>query len=330
LGNDVNYALETLEDDLGMGRIWNVVRSLVGWAKLQRSILASWINKQDDARFRLFINIFLMANVQPSSVFFNGKKRTIERGEVWTTLEELASCSKNLNIFKVKRFLMKLEKAQTIKVESCKDGTIITLLNYSEHQDRDFESATIPQDEMQDNRNMTRNNNATIPQIYKEVRSKNKEEELDISLQNSENPEPVIEAEVVEETTRPAVKSKASEADFLLAEKWAAHAHEVQPWAEQDVAKFADGIRRVRKSIGLSDEEMAAVFEWIRKDEFWRDKALSPGNLLNRSKPNSPRKIDHILQQFKKQWDKAKAVHEWIHSDTDEIDYSKYAGEVKC
>lgn len=109
--------------------------------------------------------------------------------------------------------------------------------------------------------------------------------------------------------------SRGTAEDRRLAERWHAHALSHQPWLKHSIEKFSEGVARLKRSVGLTDDEAIALFEFIAKDEFWRDKALSPASLLKKSSRNDMRKVDNILSQMKKGWSKMKDLNEWINSD---------------
>lgn len=95
-------------------------------------------------------------------------------------------------------------------------------------------------------------------------------------------------------------KPKFSDQDLIIAGDWLLYAQEVMPWQKSwTTEKFAEGIARVRKSLDLNQDGLLAVLKFVREDEFWRDKACSPGALMNRSDRNGQRKIDNILVKMK-------------------------------
>jgi hypothetical protein len=298
-----------------------------GYIKWYRTIDDSWIGKDGYAR-AIWSWILEKVNWQESKIRFNGKIVKLKPGSMVTSASEIAA---NIGFTRrvVEERLKLLEDDKTIDQihsNNGRVGRIITIRNYKKWNP-DKHSAEHEESTASDTERST-----VSSTLNEELRIK-KEEIKDISPENFENPEPVIEAEYVSEETKPATRrqatAKITEGDILLAEKWAAHTQGIQTWAKIDLAKFEEGISHVRRNIGLTDEEMAALFEWIRKDSFWHNKALSPKNLMNRTKKDGPRKIDYILQGFKEQWDKARAFQEWVTDDSDEIDYTKYAPEVK-
>lgn len=92
---------------------------------------------------------------------------------------------------------------------------------------------------------------------------------------------------------------KASPSDLALAERWKAHALAVLPKLKADVGKWAESIRLMREKDGLSEQEVAEVFDFVRQDDFWRPNAISPQSLRGRSK-NGLRKIENVLVAMRK------------------------------
>lgn len=93
---------------------------------------------------------------------------------------------------------------------------------------------------------------------------------------------------------------KYSTADRSLAEDWVAYASEIRSSGKHDVEKFADAIRKAKKRAKLNDDEMRLVFEFIRQDDFWCDKAFSPCGLTKASKSNGEPKIANIVAAMKR------------------------------
>ena len=90
-----------------------------------------------------------------------------------------------------------------------------------------------------------------------------------------------------------------------LAEIWLKWAHEKMPWSKEkfSVDKFYDALITIRNTTDLSADGLRAIFDFIRKDLFWKDQVVSPKSLLTASK-NGLRKIDNVLLKFKKEYDK--------------------------
>lgn len=114
---------------------------------------------------------------------------------------------------------------------------------------------------------------------------------------------------------------KEKSSDEHLADAWLSYARSEMPWdrspAGWTTENFARDIAKVKTATGLTDAGMAALLEFVRADEFWRDKALSPGSLLKRSERNGQRKIDNILLRMKPKESKTdRALREYAQDTT--------------
>jgi hypothetical protein len=113
-------------------------------------------------------------------------------------------------------------------------------------------------------------------------------------------PSPNGEAPLSSSDQSSVIKDKTTDFQKALALEWIEHAKKHQPWNEKrfKVEKYADGIRRIQNSIKVSDEHMTEMLRWIKQDQFWCDKAISPMSLLSKSK-NGLRKLDNVLTAMK-------------------------------
>lgn len=97
-------------------------------------------------------------------------------------------------------------------------------------------------------------------------------------------------------TLTPALKKKSkppNDFDAQLAGGWADHARAVIPSIKVNAPAWAKAIRDLRVLDGLSESEIAATLDWIKRDDFWRQNAVSPVGLRKPSR-NGLRKIDNI------------------------------------
>lgn len=74
------------------------------------------------------------ANYKRTTIRFNGGYKTLQRGQLWTSIRELANTWK-WGVHKVMRFLELLEKNEMIRRVSNVDGTLLTIEKYSDYQD---------------------------------------------------------------------------------------------------------------------------------------------------------------------------------------------------
>jgi len=91
-----------------------------------------------------------------------------------------------------------------------------------------------------------------------------------------------------------------------LAEEWREFAIEKKPWMKDrsSIASFYVGLMKVQNAIKLNNQNMNVsglreIFMFIRNDNFWKDQALSPNQLLTPSR-NGVRKVDNILLSINK------------------------------
>lgn len=119
-------------------------------------------------------------------------------------------------------------------------------------------------------------------------------------------------------TRTKAPKAVASEGDLSLGEEWFKYAHEVMEWQTAfSPDKFAGDIAKVKKATNLNDDGIRAVLSFVAKDDFWRNKAVSPIGLLKKNQ-GGVRKIDTILSQMKPKEDATdRALREFANSTHD-------------
>lgn len=90
-----------------------------------------------------------------------------------------------------------------------------------------------------------------------------------------------------------------SKFDLDLGRRWADLAKQELPHLKPEVADYADAIRLLR-SDGFSHEQLERIFKFIRDDNFWRDKALSPRRLRTKKRDSELRKIDTLIASMKR------------------------------
>jgi hypothetical protein len=100
-------------------------------------------------------------------------------------------------------------------------------------------------------------------------------------------------------------KSSAQQIDpswLELGSKWLNFSSSIMPngtsqYKDWNTESFAKQIRKVAEHLGRDAAFMELVLEFIRKDDFWRANAISPGTLMKISK-NGMRKIDNITAKM--------------------------------
>jgi len=85
------------------------------------------------------------------------------------------------------------------------------------------------------------------------------------------------------------------------AEKWHEWSSRKMPWMKEKITaeKFYNELIKIQSTVDLNDQGIDALFDFIKNDQFWSQNAISPMNLISKSK-NGLRKIDNILLQMKK------------------------------
>jgi hypothetical protein len=64
--------------------------------------------------------------------------------------------------------------------------------------------------------------------------------------------------------------------------------------------KFYSALMKAKKTLEMTSEQIEAMYDWIKKDSFWSEHAISPSSLLTDSR-NGIKKIDNILSQMRNQ-----------------------------
>ncbi len=107
-----------------------------GWILLYRSIRDSWIwdHKPYDPA-RAWIDLILDANHEEGKVYAHANLIKVERGQDWVSVRTLADrwgWSRN----KVVKFLRTLEEDGMVHINRTPYGTLLTLINYGDFQNR--------------------------------------------------------------------------------------------------------------------------------------------------------------------------------------------------
>lgn len=117
-----------------------------GWIKIYRKALLGDIYS-DYGRGGLFTVLVGLANIQPGMVCWRGKPRKVARGEIVTSIKELAELG-SVDRRAVDRHLNYLTLRGTLSVEKSPEGAIITINNFDEYQSHDADSAKRLQNDM--------------------------------------------------------------------------------------------------------------------------------------------------------------------------------------
>ncbi len=110
-----------------------------GWIKVYRASILGDIGSSY-IRQGLFDALIAFANLQGSTVSWNGKPRKLERGELVTSLKELADLG-DVDSKTISKHLNYLQLRDTITLEKCSTGTFIRINNFEEYQGQDAEGS---------------------------------------------------------------------------------------------------------------------------------------------------------------------------------------------
>ena len=104
-----------------------------GWIKLYRDITEHWIFR-DPLLLKIWIDILIMANHEPSKVPVKNQLIEIHQGQFWTSIRKLAD-RWEIDKTTVARKLKLLQSDSMIYVDSqAGHGTLITVRNYGIYQ----------------------------------------------------------------------------------------------------------------------------------------------------------------------------------------------------
>jgi biotin operon repressor len=236
-----------------------------GWIKLWRSVNDHWIG-HDLLTLGLWTKLLIWALREPSKVLFDGAVIQLERGQVLTSLADLAKalgCSRNA----IDRHLKRLEDSDAIRTRKGHGGRIITIVNYDVYQAKEDLCET-PRGQDEDAARTPRGREGAHNREDKKTRR--------------------------DTPPSPPSKSGPSPFDFVLAEKWAAFAQEQQPHLKPRVSDYAESVRKMRELDGYPEDFLDELFVFVRKDDFWRKVALSPTQLRQKNKSGLP-KISSVI-----------------------------------
>lgn len=142
-----------------------------GWVKIYRSAILGDIGASF-LRLGLFQTLLCFANIQSSTVSWKGKPRKLERGELVTSLKELAElgeCHRST----ILRHLEYLRIRETIIYEKSYSGLYIKINNYAKYQDVDSEGQQLARSSRAIGAQSTRN---SVTHIEERKKKRKKEE----------------------------------------------------------------------------------------------------------------------------------------------------------
>ena len=106
-----------------------------GYIKIYRDIREHWIwDDEPYDKARAWIDLIMVANHKDKTILFDGHPMKIKRGQYMTSLQSLAD-RWGWSRGKARRFLDVLKSEQMIDKKLHSNGTLITIVNYSNYQD---------------------------------------------------------------------------------------------------------------------------------------------------------------------------------------------------
>ena len=125
----------------------------------------------------------------------------------------------------------------------------------------------------------------------------------DISIGSEKsNPLPVARAQGTKNKSKvPAIwQARINDDDRAIAKDWFEYANQVTPKNSYMIEKFEEAICRIRVTHGYTTTHIRQLFEFIKQDEFWQGKAVSPPALLkpSRSDPGII-KLEQVVRSLK-------------------------------
>jgi len=288
-----------------------------GWTKFHRPLNRHHIG-QDAISFAIFMRLISWANVKQSKYYWNGQVKFLERGQVLTTIRELAEsfAAEPLVGKTVERKLKMMEIDGTIVQQVSNHGRVITISNYDKYQgyDDDEEDTTV---EPKSNESQTKVKRKSNESHNKEEINNNKKER---TKESNTLPPTVVVGELAGPVQDLVVIKKCSDGFLDIATRWFEYANREYPWKRAKVSKswtvdaFGTELERVARIMNLNMHGLNEILNFVEKDEFWRTNAASPFGLMKKGK-NDMRKIENILARMRtKQHRTDEAIHKWAHS----------------
>lgn len=130
-----------------------------GWVKTYRKILDNPILTKDSDHLAIWIWLLLTATHQPHDALHNGKRITLQPGQLVTGRKKIKEALHIGSESKVERVLTRFENEHQIEQLKCTRNRLITILNWEDYQESE-----------QPNEQQVNNNRTTSEHINKNVR----------------------------------------------------------------------------------------------------------------------------------------------------------------
>lgn len=110
-----------------------------GWVKLSRCVLDDPLLNKDPEHLALWVHLLVNAAFEPTPTLLGGKRVMLQPGQLTTGRKQL-SLNSGIAESKVERVLKAFESAQLIEQQATNKNRLITMLSWSEQNDREQQS----------------------------------------------------------------------------------------------------------------------------------------------------------------------------------------------
>lgn len=278
-----------------------------GWVRINRNIAS--IDKQNNPFFGdavlgyLWVCLIIIANYKEGKTRCGNNLKPVLRGQIVTSLDELSEmvgASKKI----IRNRLLTLENWECIRYEGGNAGSLITILNYDKYQDID--------------KTREREGNAEVTQ--RERRGNAEGTIVNKVTREQENNE-TIRSKPTRRQKPPLILTPS---EISVSTDWLKYQQEVQPSTQSTIQSIGEDLAKIKRVVTitdangqkqkLTDDHMRGILDFLRCDEFWRDKASSTKTLLTRRHKGGPRKIDNILGEIRKHVNKQQKQNTYMRN----------------
>ena len=241
-----------------------------GWVKSYRRTLDNPIVCRDAEHLAVWMYLLLEATHADKDDYFRGQRITLKPGQLITGRNKIANHF-NMHPSKVQRVLRKFEIEQQIKQQTSNVSRLITILNWEDYQGDEQPC----EQQLNNNRTTTEQQLNTI-QECKNVRSNN-----------------IYTSEVQKASYKKALLSELNSDEYDLNNEYVEIAKAFQKLFISNLSEAGASTRQVEKAAGVwvdpirlaiekdgySVADFREVFEFLRRDAFWKSNILSTQKL---------------------------------------------------
>lgn len=272
-----------------------------GWYTTHRKI---WSPESDfyNQQERRYVFLYLLSQAwyfdAQEACKFGDQEIYIKRGQCITGLKKISQAVSQ-TISKVRSNLNALKAANRIAIETANNGTLITIINYDTYQRPPDKNAN----------DLASTSTSTLASTL-----------ANVTQSTSQTKRNYITNKQANKKTSKQVnkKSRVAETDprlLQVADKWANHVFDITERDEvfSRVDDFAKGVKSIMSISKLDIEQVDKMLDWIKQDDFWTDKCLSPQQMVK--KKDGKRKIDSVLAAMKRNYSNSSSIAKWVASD---------------